>query len=334
MEPGWRASTSHAEPAEIAPGIWRLPVPLPGHSIGHVNSYALIAPEGVLLIDVGWRSEESWDALDQLLRGIGSSARDVRRVLLTHFHPDHCGQAALFLDASIGMHPTDAGHLYDRFVDQTPYRAEMMRWVEATGSPDSVRELSLTQLTRSKARVAPLVPDHLVVDGEVIKHDRWELTAFHTPGHTGGHLCFYERTTRLLFSGDHMFPHIKTSPAYRPQCSPDPVGDYLRSMTRLATLPIDLVLPGHQEPFEGFGERLGQLRDHHAERLSLCERLVAEGAQTVWEVASLVPRSRAWDQLNVAAKISSMGETYAHLVHLATSGRATRSGTAPITWDV
>ena len=62
-----------------------------------------------------------------------------------------------------------------------------------------------------------------------------ELVALHTPGHTPGHLCFYERTTGTLFSGDHVLSFINTSPGLRPHSTADPVGDYLGSFDRLRT---------------------------------------------------------------------------------------------------
>ena len=56
MERRWQRSED-TDVIEVAPRIWRLPVPLPGHSVGHVNVYALLSDDGVTLIDAGWGTD-------------------------------------------------------------------------------------------------------------------------------------------------------------------------------------------------------------------------------------------------------------------------------------
>jgi glyoxylase-like metal-dependent hydrolase (beta-lactamase superfamily II) len=289
-----------------------------------------------MLIDAGWGTPESLAALDGLLRRIGSSADDVRRVLVTHFHPDHCGSAGAFQRqraVEIGMHDADARHLDHRFFHRAPFEAETVRWLRAAGAPGDVIDAGLQIVAKAAAMVAELAPDHIIQDGELIKHGVWELVALHTPGHTPGHLCFYERTTRTMFSGDHVLSFINTSPGLRPQSTADPVGDYLGSFDRLRELDVDLVLPGHQEPFTGFATRLESLRQHHLERMSATRRLLAEGCHTVWDVTSRISRSRAWEQLHHSTKISAMGETFGHLVYLAVRGQVLRANGSPDHWE-
>src|SRR5680860_1270937 len=91
------------------------------------------------------------------------------------------------------------------------------------------------------------------------------------PGHTPGHCCFFDATTGSLFTGDHVFPRIMANATYRPQSPPNPMQDYLASLDRLDGLPVEKVLPGHQEPFVGLGERLDVLRSYHTRRMeALC----------------------------------------------------------------
>ena len=156
-----------------------------------------------------------------------------------------------------------------------------------------------------------------------------ELVALHTPGHTPGHLCFYERTTGTLFSGDHVLSFINTSPGLRPHSTADPVGDYLGSFDRLRTLDVKRVLPGHQRPFVDLGPRLDQLREHHEQRMAESGRLLADGRATAWDVTSRVSRSRPWDRFSNGARISALGETFAHLVHLVARGQVRRHDESP-----
>jgi glyoxylase-like metal-dependent hydrolase (beta-lactamase superfamily II) len=180
--------------------------------------------------------------------------------------------------------------------------------------------------------VVEFLPDFQFVDGQSIRQGPWEIVAVHTPGHSPGHLCFYERTTDTLFSGDHILPHINTSPGFRPHASANPVQDYLATLDRLETLDVARVLPGHQRPFTHFAQRVQRLREHHARRLALTHRLVGEGRRTVWQVSSELARSRPWESLTDDAKISAMGETYGHLLQLVSGGRLRMSAGPAIHW--
>ena len=336
MENRWGRVERH-QLEELAPNIWRVPVPLPGHSIGHINVYALVGSDGVTLIDAGWGDAQTWSVLDESLRSVGSSIARVRRVLLTHFHPDHCGLAGEFQrrgSIEIGMHPEDAKHLADRFFHSERLKAETQSWLTRAGAPDEAIEAGRRIVDRLASRVQWVEPDHLIADGELLEFGGWELNAMHTPGHTPGHLCFYERSTRTLFSGDHVLSFINTSPAYRPHCSANPIGDYLQSFDRLRHLEVDRVLPGHQRPFDNLRRRLDELSEHHLDRLTVTKRLMADGHDTAWEVTSQIPRSRPWSQISQPSRISALGETFGHMVHLAAVGEAECDGGAPAHWNV
>ena len=336
MKNRWgRVEQHHLE--QPVPNIWRIPVPLAGHSIGHVNVYALVGSDSVTLIDAGWGNDESWAVIAESLTAIGSSIDAVRRVLLTHFHPDHCGLAGEFQRRAaigIGMHPADAGRLDDRFFHSEQLMAETLSWLARAGAPDDAVEAGQRVVGQQAPKVKWVRPDHLIADGESLDVEGWDLHALHTPGHTPGHLCFYERTTRTLFAGDHVLTFINTSPGYRPHSSPNPVGDYLGSFERLRQLDVGRVLPGHQSPFEGLVQRLDALYGHHKERLAITKALIADGYSTAWDVTSQIPRSRAWSEISLPSRVSALGETFGHMVHLAAIGEAESEDGAPIRWTV
>jgi glyoxylase-like metal-dependent hydrolase (beta-lactamase superfamily II) len=83
------------EPAtdEVAPGIWRIPLPLPDDGLRAVNVYAIADGEQVVLVDSGWALAESEDALVRALDSIGYTLPQVSRFLITHAHRDRYTQA-------------------------------------------------------------------------------------------------------------------------------------------------------------------------------------------------------------------------------------------------
>jgi glyoxylase-like metal-dependent hydrolase (beta-lactamase superfamily II) len=331
-----RAQQGSARPSveELLPGLWRLVVPLPGHSVGQVNVYALAAPEGVLLIDTGWQHPVAWAALDDLLHQAGLAVTDVTRLLSTHAHPDHCGMAGTFRQeqgTTVGMHAADAACFRQRYGDPEGFGQLTDRWLESAGVPAAEADAGALHVFRANL-VNPVEPDTELHDGQRLVHGRWQLDVLHTPGHTAGHVCLHDRATGTLFTGDHVLSRINTSPAYRPLSEADPVGGYLASFPRLRGLAAGRILPGHGRPFTDLAARLDVLELHHAGRLAVTLQLVRARPGTVWEVTSAVPRSSPWGSLTRAARISAMAETYGHLVHLAARGLVAADGDGPVRW--
>src|SRR3954454_17181595 len=77
----------------VLPGVWRLRLPLELPGVPHCNAWALQAGDGLVLVDTGMHDRGSWANLERALDQAGRHIRDVRLVVITHAHPDHCGQA-------------------------------------------------------------------------------------------------------------------------------------------------------------------------------------------------------------------------------------------------
>src|SRR4051794_14154128 len=81
----WERAGAH----EVAPGVHRIPLPLPGDYLKAVNVYAISDGDRVVLIDGGWALEEAEGLLGAALGAIGYQLGDVREFLVTHLHRDH-----------------------------------------------------------------------------------------------------------------------------------------------------------------------------------------------------------------------------------------------------
>lgn len=318
---------------EVAPGVWRLRVPLPGHTIGHVNAYALVDDSGLLLVDSGWSSAAA--GLSDLLGRIGASFQDVAGAVFTHLHVDHCGLAARLQRAGawVAMHTADAALLHSRYFDHEAFGAQTRAWLTEVGAPPDALEPGQAHVARLAAQVERFEPDRLLADGDVVTWGRWELTVLLTPGHTPGSSCFHERRTGLLFTGDHVFPRIRASPTYRPQSTPDPVGDYLASLDRLEQLEVSFVLPGHQGPFPHLQRRIVELRSYHRDRMHEVHQILGDGPLTAWHVAARLNRTGGWDDRSWESRLTALGETHAHLIRLEREGLAVEGTGPPSTWS-
>ena len=77
----------------VAPGVHRIPLPLPSDGLRAVNVYAIEAEGGLVLIDSGWALANALEQLERALATIGAGLADVRQFLVTHMHRDHYTQA-------------------------------------------------------------------------------------------------------------------------------------------------------------------------------------------------------------------------------------------------
>lgn len=329
------AASERPTASEIHPGLWHLPVPLLGHSIGHVNVYALVASEGLLLVDTGWGTSETFTALTALLRDVGAEPADVRGVVSTHMHPDHSGLAQSLCDAGgawFAMHEVDARGMNDVYGDRPAHVEANLRWLREAGAPDDYAPGMVARLDEIASHATGLTPDRPLADGDVVSFGDWDLDAVHTPGHTAGHVCLFERRSGTLFTGDHVFARINASPTYRPGTSDDPVGDYLASFDRLASLPVRRTLPGHQRPIADLDARLTELRTYHERMIAQVTDAVRAGTTTAWEISATLTRSRPWAELGEASRVLAVGETVAHLRLLARRGEVVARAGEPVHW--
>ena len=323
-------------PAEcVRPGLWSLPVPIPASPLRYVLTYAFEVPGGVVVVDPGWNAPESWEALQAGLTAMGATLTDVRGVLVTHLHPDHYGLAGRVREVSgawVALHPADAALVSERYDQVDDLLERIVAWLREVGAPASeltaMRDASMAM--RRVVVVTP--PDVLLEDGDRPEVPGWQLVAVHTPGHTPGHLCFYEERTGVLLTGDHVLPRITANVSLHPQSGSDPLGDYLASLERLRKYADSPVLPAHEWRFEGLGERIDTIVAHHEQRLEATAALVAAGAGTVWEVATRLGWSRPWEEIHGFMRRAAVGETQAHLVLLEHRGRLERTGEHPLRW--
>jgi glyoxylase-like metal-dependent hydrolase (beta-lactamase superfamily II) len=135
-------------------------------------------------------------------------------------------------------------------------------------------------------------------------------------------LVFYCAGDRLLLCGDAVLIKITPNISLWPHGRPNPLADFLQSLDLLATLRVDLALPGHGPLIRAFGERLAELRRHHDERLGIMEQ-AADGSVTAFSICTAVFPTTVLSphQLRFA-----MSETLAHLEYLVSVGRLERDG--------
>jgi glyoxylase-like metal-dependent hydrolase (beta-lactamase superfamily II) len=156
------------------------------------------------------------------------------------------------------------------------------------------------------------------------------LDAVHTPGHTPGHYVFADKQAGLLFAGDHVLPTITPSIGFTVPPTPDPLGDFMASLTKVRALPDLQVLPAHGPVAPSSHTRVDELLAFHDRRLDLSLAAIADGPATGFDVAHQLAWTRhekAYGELDLFSQGMAAMETKAHLELLVARGQATREET-------
>jgi glyoxylase-like metal-dependent hydrolase (beta-lactamase superfamily II) len=294
----------------------------------YVSVYAFAAEGGLVLLDSGWDSEESWQALCAGLAMIGGSPGDVRAVLVSHFHLDHSGLAGRLRAESgawIGMHPADRA-VVDSAVPRDPVLAVAREtaFLCSLGAPSDEAAQAVGTAAEYAKFTEIALPDRELVDGDLVDVPGRRLRAVHTPGHTPGHLCFVDEASRLLFGGDHILPRITPNISVQADGPARPLADYLGSLAKVRHLDVDEIMPAHEWRFRGLGQRAADIASHHERRLAeLLTAIAAHPDATPWDLAGRLTWSRPWDQYGGHLRVSAVTETAAHVRELVDRGLVT-----------
>jgi hydroxyacylglutathione hydrolase len=157
--------------------------------------------------------------LRDILRALKTEMKDVKRVINTHGHFDHIGGNGYFLNAEVAIHGSDAGIL-------------------------EKADMELSNAGFFDGRLSPRKPDRILKEGDRLTPDRLDLEVIHTPGHSAGSICLYDRKRKILFSGDTVFSD-GVGRTDLPGGDPKAMEE---SLSRLLKLDVEKILPGHGDP--------------------------------------------------------------------------------------
>jgi glyoxylase-like metal-dependent hydrolase (beta-lactamase superfamily II) len=315
----------------VAPGVHRVPLPLPTDGLRAVNVYVLEDDDGLVLIDSGWALEAARQALSSALAALGAGLGDVRSFLVTHIHRDHYTLAVQLrrefggtVSLGLGEQQTIAALSGGTAEPFAPQLAEL----QASGAAVLIPKLGDIARALPGGAADWEKPDRWLTPHQEIGVADRTLTVLPTPGHTRGHVVFRDAAAGLLFAGDHVLPHITPSIGFEAVPSAHPLQDFLQSLRLVRSLPDMRLLPAHGPVAPSAHARVDELLAHHDDRLGRCLAAVAAGSATAYEAAHALRwtrRERQLGELDPFNQMLAVIETRAHLELLAAQGRLASS---------
>jgi len=306
----------------VLPGLWRLRLPLPWPGVPHCNAWAIAAGDGIVLVDTGMHEPGSFEHLQRALDMAGLRVESVRLVVCTHAHADHYGQAATVVQRAgceLWMHP-DHAHMTQTAADPDAALERRIEVARTSGVPAAALQAIRERRRGEGFGVAGVVTPHRdLVDGVQVDTDLGAWQVVETPGHAPSHVSLWQPERRLLISGDHVLGRVSLYFDYG--WSPDPVGEFLASLDRVAALDARLGLAGHGRTFTDVQGHVVASRRMADERLArVREVVVRHGAISAFDVVGHV-----YDEPVTAGTAHWwISETLAYLRHLGARGDLAR----------
>jgi glyoxylase-like metal-dependent hydrolase (beta-lactamase superfamily II) len=313
------------ETIEIAPGMHWARMKMPSR-LNHINIWLLEDGDGWTIVDTGLNDEGTQESFEKLFAG-PMQGKPLKRLIVTHLHPDHVGLAGWLtrkFDAMLWMTRTDFLMCKMLVLDtgaDIPHAA--IEFYRRAGLPDDALDVYRKRFGGFGRGVYKLPASfRRIEDGEAIEIGGREWNVVVGRGHAPEHACLHCPELKVLISGDQVLPRITSNVSVFPtEPFGNPLKDWLDSCEDIrAKLPDDLlVCPAHNEPFYGLHKRLTDLIEGHEQNLSDLHEMLDEPKRAIDVFAALFKR-----EITNEVMMMATGESISHLNLLIDRGAAER----------
>ena len=302
------------EVTEVAEGVFWIRMPMWGR-LNHINVWLLKDYDGWTIVDTGLCNDEVqglWQKIfDNHLHGL-----PIKRVIATHLHSDHTGNAGWICkkwDCELWMSRADFYMCKVMAADgPSDVPEDAIRFYRRAGFTEDRLDRYRERFGQFGANIAQLPAGYeRIKEGQYIDIGGREWRAVIGHGHAPEHVCLYCPGLKVIIAGDQILPRITPNVSVQPsEPNANPLRDFINSCGRLREqLPPDLlVLPAHESLYVGVHERLTALIDWHEVALEKMYELCAEPKRAV-DVFPALFKSEITDM----SFFPATGEAIAHL---------------------
>jgi len=309
-------------------GIHAVVLPLPGDIDLITVNYFIVGRGPLTLIDTGPKFPGSVEITQRHLEPLGFDISDIDRIIITHGHLDHFGQAVSIREAA--GHPVECIiHADDKWrvsledYHEDSWSTEADNFMAKVDMPPKGIEKVKKRFAYFKKLSDPLDEVSTMEDKDELIGDDYLFRVIHTPGHSPGTVCIYESQRKVLFSGDHIIKHITPNPMIemRRDRLKNPnyqsLGAFIHSLDKLTELDARFVFPGHGEYIENLPGILSSYILHHKQRMDMVWEALKKRSRPIYHLMNDVFPSVPENDVFFA-----VSEILVHLEMLIAEGRA------------
>lgn len=309
-------------------GIHRLEIPVPFiEAGGPANAYFIEDADGrYTVFDTGIGTAEGVAALQVQANAGGIDLRRVSRILISHGHLDHFGNAQLLSEASgarVFVHEADLDKVVGDARFATLLRRHRDYFLQALGVPEEVFEQMQAGADRSPDRASYVERARLgaLVEGERLQFKHFDAVVKHVPGHTPGLVCLHAEQVRVLFADDHVLARVSPNPLLdlsqgEGRTKFRALSRYMEGAKWVRDLELDAVLPGHGPAFQGHRELLDGLMAFYAMRQGKLLARLRQSPASIYELLSTL-----FGRRDVGRLVLMLSEVLANVEVLEDQGR-------------
>ncbi|EFM11603.1 beta-lactamase domain protein [Paenibacillus curdlanolyticus YK9] len=297
---------------QLAPDAWRIRLDIEG-PLKWVNAYLFKGKDGYSVVDPGMSSPVNKKRWDELTKRLTISYADMKHIYVTHHHSDHYGLAGWLQErsnAEVWMSKTC--HMEAEWSYQND-RKYINNWCKRLGG-DADSLSSQNQICEKH----PCDVHYIQHEDLVPVGDRW-MRALCTPGHTRGHVSFYDEQGGLLICGDQILPIMMPNLTFINGIDRNPLLELLQSIELQKQLPVKVAWPGHMHTLLNFAERCDEVLRYHMDKLEAVRVLLRSGTQSSYALCTRLFPSYVGKPHLFKLKLV---ETYAYLQYLVTEREA------------
>lgn len=283
--------------------IHKIILPLPFPQVQQVNVY-LVGKRHFILIDTGIRNEESYNLLLSYLKDNNITSIDA--LYLTHGHVDHFGAAAQLRKQGfvekIFIHEREISNINNEY-DELIYSVYLKQY----GIPADIIEMMKYASVFFDNFADPLDNISFVKPNDIIEYDGGRFEVIHTPGHTSGSICFYDKEKGIMLSGDTLLSRLSPNPLLDLGINGNrrkSLIEYISSLELIYNMDIKTVYPGHYETIHDHKTLIKNLLTFHYKRMMQIHNIIKQKPMTPYEITErLFKRLRQMDVYLAASEV-------------------------------
>lgn len=303
---------------DIPTEVHRIEIPTP-FAVGSMNAY-LIEGDPVVLIDTGPKTKDGLTALREGLLRAGYTLDDIDRVLLTHGHVDHIGNAGVIFreneskgdsSVAVSIHEADSHKVTDYEAFTRGRVQSYIQIIERAGVRTDERPLMPVGYLESYfLRFGESVPNVFLLQDETsIKTGIGVLKVVWTPGHSLGSCCFICNDSKIAFTGDHILSTISSNPSldYDVENQISMVR-YLESLEKMKVYSGYIALPGHRDIVTNVLGRINELESEYHIKIESMRGFLTSEPKTLYSLSR-----KQFGDYDANSMVLALAETYDHL---------------------